>query len=62
MTEKLGNNVGSTLDDDLYAFVKASALLSNTDISGFIRNTMIELRNEKLGETKVWNKVFKSQI
>ena len=40
MTEKLGNNVGSTLDDDLYAFVKASALLSNTDISGFIRNTI----------------------
>tara|TARA_B100000780_G_scaffold147145_1_gene102809 strand:+ start:633 stop:821 length:189 start_codon:yes stop_codon:yes gene_type:complete len=62
MTEKLGNNVGSTLDDDLYAFVKASALLSDTDISGFIRNTMIELRNQKLSETKIWNNVFESQI
>ena len=47
MTEKLGNNVGSTFDDDLYAFVKAAAALSNTDVSGYIRAAMIDLRDKQ---------------
>ncbi len=62
MTEKLGNNVGSTFDDDLYAFVKAAAALSNTDVSGYIRAAMIDLRDKQRNETKVWQNVFERQI
>lgn len=62
MTEKLGNNVGSTFDDDLYAFVKAAAALSNTDVSGYIRAAMIDLRDKQKNETKVWQNVFERQI
>ena len=62
MTDKLGNNVGSTFDDDLYAFVKAAAALSNTDVSGYIRAAMIDLRDKQLNETKVWQNVFERQI
>lgn len=62
MTDKLGNNVGSTFDDDLYAFVKAAAALSNTDVSGYIRAAMIDLRDKQRNETKVWQNVFERQI
>lgn len=62
MTDKLGNNVGSTFDDDLYAFVKAAAALSNTDVSGYIRAAMIDLRDKQKNETKVWQNVFERQI
>jgi hypothetical protein len=62
MTDKLGNNVGSTVDDDLYAIVKAAAALSNTDVSGYIRAAMIDLRDKQRNETKVWQNVFERQI
>ena len=62
MTDKLGNNVGSTFDDDLYAFVKAAAALSNTDVSGYIIAAMIDLRDKQRNETKVWQNVFERQI
>ena len=48
MTEKLSNTVASTL--------------SNTDVSGYIRAAMIDLRDKQKNETKVWQNVFERQI
>ena len=62
MAEKLSNTVGSTFDDDLYAFVKAAAAMKGTDVAGYIRAAMIDLRDEQRNETKLWQSVFERQI
>tara|TARA_B100000768_G_scaffold146947_1_gene140228 strand:- start:1145 stop:1333 length:189 start_codon:yes stop_codon:yes gene_type:complete len=62
MTEKLSNTVASTLDDDLYEFVKAAASKDGTDVAGYIRAAMNQLRNEKRNEYKLWHSVFERHI
>tara|TARA_R100001369_G_scaffold17031_2_gene32204 strand:+ start:110 stop:274 length:165 start_codon:yes stop_codon:yes gene_type:complete len=49
-------------DDDLYRFAKAAAAAEGTDISGYIREAIVALREKKVNEYKIWHSVFDEQI
>ena len=59
---KLNNPVASMFDDDLYRFAKAAAAAEGTDISGYIREAIVALREKKVNEYKIWHSVFDQQI
>ena len=62
MPDKLFNTVSTTLDDDLYLFVKAAAANDGTDVSTYIRKAITNLRDHELSRYTLFNDVFKRQI
>ena len=54
MPDKLTNSVTSSFDDDLYAFAKADASLLGLDVSAYIRATLIEKREKRFSELRVF--------
>jgi len=54
MPEKLTNSVTSSFDDELYAFAKADASLLGLDVSAYIRATLIEKREKRFSELRVF--------
>ena len=54
MTDKLTNSITSSVDDDLYAFMKADALLMGVELATYIRVTFIKKREIRFGELSVF--------
>jgi hypothetical protein len=54
MPDKLTNSVTSSFDDELYAFAKADASLLGLDVSAYIRATLIEKREKRFSELRVF--------
>ena len=61
MPDKLTNSVTSSFDDELYAFAKADASLLGLDVSAYIRATLIEKREKRFSELRVFQELMPVQ-
>jgi hypothetical protein len=61
MTEKLTNSVTSSFDDDLYLFAKRDAELMGLDVSAYIRATLIEKRNKRFNDLRIFQDLINVQ-
>jgi|TARA_B100000780_G_scaffold234618_1_gene175043 hypothetical protein len=61
MKDKLTNPVSTSFDDELYAFAKRDAELLGLDVSSYIRATLIEKREKRFNELRVFQDLIKIQ-
>jgi hypothetical protein len=59
--DKLTNSVTTALDDDLYEFAKRDASLTGLDISSYIRATILEKREKKFSELRIFTELLNVQ-